>query len=94
MQKKTTKKQLGNSESFKKVGMSLDKTNSERLKDEKLRADLAAERKKRPDDDMIIFRGHIIPRADKAEFAKSLKTVSAAASRQTDLCVTITLYIV
>ena len=80
-------KKLGNSESFKKVGLSLDKTNSERLKDEKLRADLAAERKKRPTDDMIIFRGHIIPRATKAEFAMSLKTVSAAAgdgSQQAD----------
>ena len=71
-------KKLGQNVSFKKVGLSLDKTNCERLRDEKLRADLAIHRKNRPNDDMIIFRGHVIPRADKAEFAKSLTKKSAS----------------
>ena len=69
-------KKLSDSDKFKRVGLSFDKTTKERLEDEKLRADLAAERIKRPDDDLIIFRKQIIKRADKQEVARAMRNVS------------------
>ena len=55
---------LSGSESFKKVGLSLDKTTKERQDDMALRELLKAEKVKRPDDDLVIFRRCIEKRAD------------------------------
>ena len=53
-----------------------DKTTKERLEDDKLRSELANERKKRPEDDLIIFRKQIIKRADKAKVARAMRSMS------------------
>ena len=55
---------LKNSEQFKKVGLSLDKTTKERQEDMALRAKLQEEKNKRPDDDLVIFRKEIVRRVD------------------------------
>ena len=55
---------LKNSEQFKKVGLSLDKTTKERQEDMALRAKLQVEKNKRPDDDLVIFRKEIVRRVD------------------------------
>ena len=65
---------LKDSTTFKGVGLNLDKTTKERREDEVLRAKLKEERGKRPEDDLIIFRKHIIKRADKSQFLKNLSS--------------------
>jgi len=47
---------LSGSGSFKKVGLALDKSTKERQEDMALRDLLKAEKVKRPDDDLVIFR--------------------------------------
>ena len=73
-------KKLSGSESFKKVGLSLDKTTKERQEDEKLRKELEAERKIRPTEDLIIFRKRIIPRANRQAEARKLRQAGLEAA--------------
>ena len=55
---------LSGNDSFKKVGLSLDKTTKERKDDMALRELLKVEKSKRPDDDLVIFRRCIEKRGD------------------------------
>ena len=69
---------LRNSEEFKKVGLSLDKTTKERQEDMALRAKLLEEKKKRPDDDLVIFRKEIVKRVDIDNIKKQQRLQASA----------------
>ena len=56
---------LRNVAKYEKVNISNDKTKKELLADRLLREKLQAARLERPDDDLIIFRGNIIPRGER-----------------------------
>ena len=68
---------LRNSDSFNKVGLSVDKTTKERNEDAALREKLKGEKQKRPDDDLVIFRKQIVKRTDIPGLKKSLRAQSA-----------------
>ena len=51
---------------FSKINLSNDKTKKELEADKKLKSELDRQRLLKPDDDLIIFRGDIIKRADRA----------------------------
>ena len=50
---------------FSKVNISSDKTKKELMADRELKGKLDEQRKERPDDDLIIYRGRIIKRKDR-----------------------------
>ena len=56
---------LRSSEKFGKVNISGDKTKKELEADRLLREKLMAARLEKPDDDLIIYRGNIIPRRER-----------------------------
>ena len=56
---------LRNSEKYGKVNISGDKTKKELEADRLLREKLMAARLEKPDDDLIIYRGNIIPRRER-----------------------------
>ena len=73
-------KKLGESELFRKVGLSLDKTTKEREEDDLLRKELADKRKDEPEGDWIIFRKKIIKRANRQTIAKEMRKADLEAA--------------
>ena len=56
---------LRNNEKYEKVNISNDKTKKELMADRLLKEKLEAAKLEKPDDDLIIYRGDIIPRAQR-----------------------------
>ena len=78
-------KKLGDSESFRKVGLSLDKTTKEREEDDILRKELAEKRKDDPEGDWIIFRKKIIKRANRQTVAKEMRKADQEAAAAAEM---------
>ena len=57
---------LKSHEKYKNINVSNDKTRKEIEADKALKRDLDIQREDRPQDDLIIYRGEIIPRAERA----------------------------
>lgn len=73
---------LRTTEKFSKVNISNDKTKKELLADRMLRDKLNAEKALKPDEDLIIFRGEIIRREDRAAKAKVDRAAKAQQGAQ------------